>query len=110
MPWVSVAVVTMSQVVPHKLDWLWDQRILKNYITFFAGLPERGKSLATMDIVAVVTTGRDWPDGAKNTLGPKNVLLLVSEDGRLKLSNEAWARMWNIPEEAKRWSEPTFLT
>jgi len=87
---VSVAVVTMSQVVPHKLDWLWDQRILKNYITFFAGLPERGKSLATMDIVAVVTTGRDWPDGAKNTLGPKNVLLLVSEDG---LDDVIWPRL-----------------
>ena len=50
-------------------------------ISLFGGQPGCGKTIVLLDIVATVTTGRDWPDGAKNTSGPKDVILLASEDG-----------------------------
>ncbi len=84
------AVTSMEKVIPKPIEWLWDQKIVRNHLTIFGGPPERGKSLATMDIVARVTTGRVWPDGSPNRLGPKNVLLLASEDG---LDTVIWARL-----------------
>ncbi len=87
---VYAAVTSMDKVVPKQLQWVWEQRILKGYLNIFGGLPEKGKSLATMDVIATLTTGRNWPDGATNTLGPKTVLLLTSEDG---LEDVVWGRL-----------------
>jgi len=44
------------------------------------GKPDNGKSQVTLDVIARTTTGADWPDGEKNTLGPRDVLLAVAED------------------------------
>lgn len=87
---VYVSVTNMGMVIPRKVTWLWEQKVIRNYVTIFSGKPEQAKSLCTMDIAARVTTGRDFPDGSKNTLGPKNVLVLASEDG---LSDVMWARL-----------------
>ena len=40
----------------------------------------RSKSLAALTIAACVSTGRDWPDGSKNTMGPRTVLIGATED------------------------------
>lgn len=87
---VYAAITSMDKVIPKPLEWLWEQRLLRNYLNIFGGLPEQGKSLCTMDIIGTITTGRDWPDGATNTMGPKNVILLQSEDG---LADVVWARL-----------------
>ena len=69
-----------SSVTMEKMEWLWPDRIPGGKITWFSGKPDCGKSLALVDLVARVTTGADWPDGQKNALGPKNVIMAVSED------------------------------
>jgi putative DNA primase/helicase len=68
-----------SSITPRPLDWLWDERIPAGKITLGTGKPDTGKSLAVLDIIGTVTTGRDWPDG-KNTMGPREVLLAAAED------------------------------
>lgn len=44
------------------------------------GQPGNAKSLFTIEVVACATTGRDYPDGAKNTTGPVKVLMFCGED------------------------------
>jgi KaiC/GvpD/RAD55 family RecA-like ATPase len=63
-----------------ELQWLWPQRIPKGKITLFTGKPDSGKSLALLDFIARVSTGRDFADGSKNELGPRKILLAASED------------------------------
>jgi hypothetical protein len=38
------------------------------------------KSTMIRDLIARITTGRDWPDGQKNVFGPKRFILLNVED------------------------------
>ncbi len=72
----------MSTVKMKRMDWLWEHRIPRSKITWFGGKPESGKSLVLIDIIARITNGRDWADGAKNPFGgPRKVLMAVSEDG-----------------------------
>lgn len=68
-----------DQIKPRKLRWLWPERIPLGKITVFAGLPGEGKSLATVDITARVTTGSAYPD-VKNPLAASEVLLVAEED------------------------------
>jgi putative DNA primase/helicase len=68
-----------DQIAPRKLRWLWPERIPLGKITVFAGMPGQGKSLATLDIAARVTTGSKYPDAA-NPLPPSEVLLVAGED------------------------------
>jgi putative DNA primase/helicase len=63
-----------------KQEWLWEDRIPKGLITLFSGKPDCGKSVAMTNVIACVTTGRDWPDGKKNTDGPQDVVLAATED------------------------------
>jgi hypothetical protein len=78
---VSIVGIRMSDIVTEKLEWLWQDRIPSGNITLFGGQPGCGKSVVLLDIIARATTGREWPDGKPNTLGPRDVLLLASEDG-----------------------------
>lgn len=60
--------------------WMWPGIIPEAEVTLFAGPVAKGKSLAALAIVACVTRGRDWPDGSKNTMGPRRVLIGATED------------------------------
>lgn len=68
-----------DNINPRKLRWLWPQRIPLGKITIFAGIPGEGKSLATVDVAARVTTGANYPDVA-NPLDPGEVLFIAEED------------------------------
>ena len=69
----------ISDIEAQRLSWLWPGRIPLGKMTLFAGDPGLGKSFVTLDIVARVTRGKNWPDGARNeTAG--NVILLSAED------------------------------
>lgn len=72
--------IPANSVKPEQITWLWPERIPLGKMTLFAGKPDCGKSTAMIDVVARVTTGRDWPDGSKNSLGPRDVLMAVAED------------------------------
>ena len=71
---------TASDYVMTELEWLWPQRIPKGKITLYTGKPDCGKSLAMLDLIARVTTGADFPDGEKNTLGASEVMIAATED------------------------------
>lgn len=73
-------VVSADNIPAEKKEWLWEQRIPANKITLFSGKGERGKSTVAIDLAARVSNGTDWPDGAKNTMGPRKVLILATED------------------------------
>jgi AAA domain-containing protein len=69
-----------DEITPRKLDWLWPQRIPLGKITLFVGLPGEGKSLATIDVAARVTTRRNYPDEGNPLDGPGEVLFISGED------------------------------
>ncbi|MBI5864817.1 MAG: AAA family ATPase [Planctomycetes bacterium] len=69
----------MADVQPQPIAWLWPNRIACGKLTLVAGDPGLGKSLATLDIAARVTTGTAWPDGA-TACEPGGVILLSAED------------------------------
>jgi hypothetical protein len=77
---VSLDVQWANTVETEPLQWLWPDRLPKGKMALFAGRPDCGKSLAMMDLIARVTTGKDWPDGSKNPLGAQRVILGSSED------------------------------
>ena len=61
-----------------QVRWLWPHRIPRGKLTLFVGNPGTGKSLATIDLAARVSTGRMFPDGHPCERG--NVLALTAED------------------------------
>jgi RecA-family ATPase len=69
-----------SDITPRAIEWIWPDRIPAGKITLYTGKPDCGKTLALCDLIARVSTGNDWPDGSKNTNGPKYVLMASSED------------------------------
>jgi putative DNA primase/helicase len=69
-----------STVTPMPIRWIWEQRFPAGKLALLNGPQGSGKSMLFIDIIAHVTTGKDWPDGAKNTLGPRKVLLASTED------------------------------
>jgi putative DNA primase/helicase len=77
---MSLVAQSAASVKLERLEWLWPDRIPGGKITWYSGKPDCGKSLALLDLIARVTTGNDWPDGIKNEVGPRRVLLAASED------------------------------
>ena len=63
----------------HKI-WLWPRYLFGNHLVHLAGESGQGKSPLTRDIIARLTSGRDWPDGTKNTTDKRGVVLLSGED------------------------------
>jgi hypothetical protein len=76
----AVTAIPASSIKPVAISWLWPDRIPFGKMTLLSGKPDCGKSTVCLDIVTRVTRGTDWPDGRKNTLGPRNVLMAVAED------------------------------
>src|SRR5262245_17169993 len=72
--------VSLADVNAEKIDWLWAGYLAKGKIHVFDGDPGLGKSTATIDIAARVTTGKPWPDGQPGC-APAGVVLLSAEDG-----------------------------
>lgn len=71
-------VVRMSDVVAKPVSWLWHGRIPRGCVSVLAGRPGDGKSFATVDWAARVSTGQAWPDGGPACGG--DVLLVSGED------------------------------
>jgi putative DNA primase/helicase len=72
-------VVSLADVKPKSVDWLWPSRIPLGKPTIIAGDPGHGKSILTIDLAARVSRGSLWPDGSgKAPLG--SVVLMSQED------------------------------
>jgi len=74
-----LSVVTMSEVTPEHVQWLWPGRPPVGKIVVLDGDPGTGKSTLTLDLAAHISTGADWPDGASCPVG--DTILLSAEDG-----------------------------
>jgi hypothetical protein len=71
--------VSLADVVPEAVEWLWPDRIARGKLTLIIGEPGEGKSFLTHDLAARTTRGGTWPDGTPTPNGA--VIILASEDG-----------------------------
>ena len=58
-------VVSLDQVTPLEIDWLWPNRVPMGMLTLIAGDPGVGKSFLTLYMAATVSRGGEWPDSLK---------------------------------------------
>jgi AAA domain len=72
--------IMASDIQERPVEWLWKGRLPVGCGMVVSGPVACNKSTACVDFVARVTTGRDWPDGAKNLMGPRKVLICAAED------------------------------
>lgn len=76
----KVTAINAASVKPKAQRWLWHNRVPAGAITWGVGKPGNAKSLWATDLAARVSSGADFPDGAKNLNGPKKVLMYAGED------------------------------
>ena len=79
-PAIAPVLISLADVQPQPVSWLWPGRIALGKVTLLAGDPGLGKSFVTLDIAARTSCGAPWPDapGIKTTAG--GVVLLSAED------------------------------
>ena len=71
----------VSEVEPEKVEWLWPGRVPYGKLTLLCGDPGLGKSFATLDIAARLSSGTPWPDAREKAIEPGNTVILSAEDG-----------------------------
>lgn len=70
-----------DQIIPERIRWMWFEKIPFGKLTLFAGNPDNGKSLASTDVAARVTTGTPFPEEqGQERSAPAEVLMMVGED------------------------------
>jgi putative DNA primase/helicase len=69
-----------DSIEPGELLWLWPEKFVAGAVTIISGAGGCGKTTCISDWIARITTGRDWPNGAKNTYGARRVLFCSEED------------------------------
>ena len=67
-----------SQVQHEPMQWLWKGWLALGKLHILAGAPGAGKTTIAMDVAAIITTGKNWPDDASPITG--EVLIWSSED------------------------------
>lgn len=76
---------SIAEVPAEVLTWLWHNIILAGALNLFVGLPDVGKTLVCIFIIAALTTGRPFPF-SKKIFRARKVLVICRED--------SYARMW----------------
>lgn len=82
--------VSLAEVAPRSIAWLWRGWIPAGMLSICDGLPGEGKSTMLVDIAARVTTGRDMPDGSPGVLAG-GVLFLSFEDAAAEILRPRFA-------------------
>jgi AAA domain len=77
-PQSGLILVSLDQVEPLPVEWLWDKRIPLGMLSILGGDPALGKSTIAQYIAAAVSVGGLLPDEARAPQG--EVLWLTSED------------------------------
>jgi len=75
----KLGAVSMADVKPESVKWLWHPRIPLGKLTLIDGDPGLGKSFITAAISSAVSTGRALP--GEQSANPARVLLMSAEDG-----------------------------
>ena len=75
-----LAVVSLADVQPTTVSWLWEPYIPAGKLTLVDGNPGSGKSWLTLALAAALSTGAPWP-GTDTRRPAANVLLFTAEDG-----------------------------
>jgi hypothetical protein len=71
--------ISLADVEPQRVEWLWKGRIPLGKLTVIDGDPGTGKSAMVNDIVARISAGRAMPDNSPAEVG--GAVLLNAEDG-----------------------------
>ncbi len=62
------------------VEWLWQSWLPRGVVTVMDGNPGVSKSTLVADLVARLTTGRDWPDGSPGLGAPARAMWITTED------------------------------
>jgi putative DNA primase/helicase len=75
-------VVSLADVKPLPISWLWFNRIPLGMLTLILGDPGLGKSFLTLYMAAKISTGGAWPDSGtpENNAPQGSVVILTAED------------------------------
>ena len=75
--------INMNDVEAEKVEWLWEGFIPVGKLTILHGDPGKGKTMAMLNIIAALTTGRELfdPPGSTPVREPVNVIYQTAEDG-----------------------------
>ncbi|HKF56277.1 MAG TPA: AAA family ATPase, partial [Blastocatellia bacterium] len=76
----ELIVIRGDQVSEKALRYMWEPYLPIGKLVHIGGVSSQAKSPLTVDLAARVSTGADWPDGTKNTHGPRSVIMLNIED------------------------------
>jgi len=68
-----------SEVVPLPIDWLWSDWLARGKLSLLAGAGGCGKTTLSLGLAAIVSSGREWPDGTPSE-GAGNVMIWSAED------------------------------
>jgi hypothetical protein len=71
--------ISLADVKPQRVGWLWKGRIPLGKLTVIDGDPGTGKSAFVTDLVARISAGRAMPDGSQ--VEASGAVLLNAEDG-----------------------------
>jgi len=108
-PFLSYSLFSFSELDEACLTYLWPKFLPDNKLVHFYGASSEGKSPVTIDLIARVSSGREWPYGTPNTHGPRSVILLASEDDlqdtvlpRLRLAGADTSKVHGFKVTAKK--------
>jgi len=76
----KLVITTASAIKTAPIKWLWPDVIALGMTNLFTGNPDQCKSLMIVDLIARATRGASWLNGAENTVGPVDALMMFSED------------------------------
>ena len=76
----SLIEINLEDVKSREMRYIWAGRVPENKGIILQGMGGKGKSMVALSIAKCIANGCDWPDGAKNTMGPRKVIWMGSED------------------------------
>jgi putative DNA primase/helicase len=81
LPSTKLRTVCFADVEAKPINWLWPDKIARGKLTLISGDPGLGKSLITVALASVVSTGARWPVGGGRAL-VGSVILMSDEDSK----------------------------
>lgn len=102
----ELEVIRADEVDDEEVDWLWDARIARGYLTAIVGPPEVGKTYFYSALAAALSVGQKLPGQTRSSLG--ETLIYAGEDhktqirSRLKKCGADLSKVHIMTEEPRR--------